>query len=152
MLPTGFRTFHFVSILYVFFLFFSFLLFRFFSHYFVFVFLRFVSLRFFSLLFCLFSFRFFSFRFFSFLFVFSVSQFTGTPDILDPMRRQNVRNLRNDFDFNVPNYRLQSTLNSYFPSTIRLWDNLEPELKLHSHQTPDQPPLIPDQFLWLGRV
>ena len=25
-------------------------------------------------------------------------------------------------------------------------------LKLHSHQTPDQPPLIPDQFLWLGRV
>ena len=26
------------------------------------------------------------------------------------------------------------------------------ELKLHSHQTPDQPPLIPDQFLWLGRV
>ena len=24
--------------------------------------------------------------------------------------------------------------------------------KLHSHQTPDQPPLIPDQFLWLGRV
>ena len=26
------------------------------------------------------------------------------------------------------------------------------QLKLHSHQTPDQPPLIPDQFLWLGRV
>ena len=26
------------------------------------------------------------------------------------------------------------------------------DLKLHSHQTPDQPPLIPDQFLWLGRV
>ena len=25
-------------------------------------------------------------------------------------------------------------------------------LKLHSHQTPDQPPLIPDQFLWLGRL
>ena len=25
-------------------------------------------------------------------------------------------------------------------------------VKLHSHQTPDQPPLIPDQFLWLGRV
>ena len=45
------------------------------------------------------------------------------------MRRQNVRNLRNDFDFNVPNYRLQSTLNSYFPSTIRLWDNLEPEIR-----------------------
>ena len=25
-------------------------------------------------------------------------------------------------------------------------------LKLHSHQTPDQPPLFLDQFLWLGRV
>ena len=70
MLPTGFRTFHFVSFLYVFFFSFLFLLFRFFSHYFVFVFLRFVFFRFFSLLFSLFSFRFFSFRFFSFLFVF----------------------------------------------------------------------------------
>ena len=77
MLPTGFRTFHFVSFLYVFFFSFLFLLFRFFSHYFVFVFLRFVFFRFFSLLFSLFSFRFFSFRFFSFFF--SVSQFTGTP-------------------------------------------------------------------------
>ena len=70
MLPTGFRTFHFVSFLYVFFFSFLFLLFRFFSHYFFFVFLRFVFLRFFSFLFSLFSFRFFSFRFFSFLFVF----------------------------------------------------------------------------------
>ena len=70
MLPTGFRTFHFVSFLYVFFFSFLFLLFRFFSHYFVFVFLHFVFLRFFLLLFSLFSFRFFSFRFFSFLFVF----------------------------------------------------------------------------------
>ena len=70
MLPTGFRTFHFVSFLYVFLFSFLFLLFRFFSHYFVFVFLRFVFFRFFSLLFSLFSFRFFSFRFFSFLFVF----------------------------------------------------------------------------------
>ena len=70
MLPTGFRTFHFVSCLYIFFFSFLFLLFRFFSHYFVFVFLRFVFFRFFSLLFSLFSFRFFSFRFFSFLFVF----------------------------------------------------------------------------------
>ena len=45
------------------------------------------------------------------------------------MRRQYVRNLRNDFDFNVPNNRLQSTLNSYFPSIIRLWDNVEPKLR-----------------------
>ena len=27
-----------------------------------------------------------------------------------------------------------------------------PSLKLHSHQTADQPPTNPDQFLWLGRV
>ena len=29
---------------------------------------------------------------------------------------------------------------------------IQSNVKLHSHQTPDQPPLIPDQFLWLGRV
>ena len=49
MLPTGFRTFHFVSFLCVFFLFFSF--------------------SFVSFLFSLFCFRFFAFRFFAFLFV-----------------------------------------------------------------------------------
>ena len=78
VLPTGFRTFHFVSFLYVFFFFsFLFLLFCFFSHFFVFVF--FFAFR-------LFFFFFVSFRYFShfryFLFVFSafcsVSQFTGT--------------------------------------------------------------------------
>ena len=77
MLPTDFRTFHFVSFLYVFFFSFLFLLFRFFSHYFVFFFFAFRFFRFFLLLFSLFSFRFF---FFPFLFVFSVSQFTGTPE------------------------------------------------------------------------
>ena len=50
-------------------------------------------------------------------------------DIVDPLRRNNIRNLRNTFDFEVPNYRLQSTLNSYFPSTIRLWNNLEQDLR-----------------------
>ena len=45
------------------------------------------------------------------------------------LRRNNIRNLRNTFDFEVPNYRLQSTLNSYFPSTIRLWNNLEQDLR-----------------------
>ena len=77
VLPTGFRTFHFVSFLYVFsFLFFFFyfvsfltILFSFFcvSFFFSFLFVTFL-LVFFSF--------FFSFRFFSF---FSVSQFTGTP-------------------------------------------------------------------------
>ena len=66
MLPTGFRTFHFVSFLYVFFFSFLFLLFRFFSHYFVFVFFAF---RFFSFLFVAFLLVFFSFFFFPFLFV-----------------------------------------------------------------------------------
>ena len=75
----GFRTFHFLSFLYVFFFSFLFLLFRFFSHYFVSVFcvsFFFVSFRCFSPCFL---FIFFSFRFFSF---FSVSQFTGTRCIL----------------------------------------------------------------------
>ena len=79
MLPTGFRTFYFVSFLYVFLFSFLFLLFRFFSHYFVFVFLRFVffvSFRYFSPCFLFVFFLSVSFRFFSF---FSVSQFTGTP-------------------------------------------------------------------------
>ena len=67
MLPTGFRTFHLVSFLYVFFFSFLFLLFRFFSNYFVFVFLRFV---FFSFLFVTFLLVFFSFFSFPFLFVF----------------------------------------------------------------------------------
>ena len=71
MWPTGFRTFHFVSFLYVFFFFsFLFLLFRFFSHYFVFVFLRFVSFRYFSPCFLFVFFLSVSFRFFSFFFPF----------------------------------------------------------------------------------
>ena len=76
MLPTGFRTFHFVSFLYVFFLFFSFSFVSFLFSLFCFLFFAFRVFRgFFSLLFSL-----FSFRLFSFLFVFfSVSQFTGTP-------------------------------------------------------------------------
>ena len=77
MLPTGFRTFHFVSFLYVFFFSFSFPFVSFLFSLFCFRFFTFrFFFRFFSLLFSLFSFSFFfSFRFFSF---FSVSQFTGT--------------------------------------------------------------------------
>ena len=74
LLPTGFRTFHFVSFFNVFFFSFLFLLFRFFSHHFVFVFLRFVffvSFRYFSpcflFVFLFFPFLFVSFRFFPFL-------------------------------------------------------------------------------------
>ena len=43
----------------------------------------------------------------------------------------------------------QSLFRSRKTNTISVQSKL---LKLHSHQTPDQPPLIPDQFLWLGRV
>ena len=79
MLPTGFRTFHFVSFLYVFFFSFLFLcfvsfltiLFPFFC-----VSFFFVSFRCFSPCFLFVFFLSVSFRFFSF---FSVSQFTGTP-------------------------------------------------------------------------
>ena len=76
MLHTGFRTFHFVSFLYVFF--FSFVSFLFslfcFSFFLRFVFF-FVSFRYFSPCFLFVFFLSVSFRFFSF---FSVSQFTGT--------------------------------------------------------------------------
>ena len=78
MLPTGLRTFHFVSFLNVFsFLFFFFCFVSFLTILFSFFCVSFF-LRFFSLLFSFFSFRFFSvsFRFFSFFFY--VSQFTGT--------------------------------------------------------------------------
>ena len=73
MLPTGFRTFHFVSFLYVFFFSFLFFFFCFFSFLTILFsfFYAFRFFRFFSLLFSVFSFCFFfSFRFFSFLFVF----------------------------------------------------------------------------------
>ena len=68
VLPTGFRTFHLVSFLYVFFLFFFFCFVSFLTILFSFFCVSFF--RFFSLLFSLFSFRFFflsvSFRFFRF--------------------------------------------------------------------------------------
>ena len=76
----GFRTFHFVSFLYVFFFSFLFSLFRFFSHCFVFVFFRFVFLRFFRFFSHCFLFvflNFVSFRFFPVFFY--VSQLTDTP-------------------------------------------------------------------------
>ena len=50
-------------------------------------------------------------------------------DIADPLRRNIVRNLRNMSDLELPNYRLQSTLNSFFPSTIKLRNNLEAKEK-----------------------
>ena len=68
MLPTGFRTFHFVSFLYVFFLFISFSFVSFLFSLFCF---RFFAFRFFfSFLFVTFLLVFFSFFFFPFLFVF----------------------------------------------------------------------------------
>ena len=91
MLPTGFRTFHFVSFLYVFF---CFLFFFFCFVSFLTILFSFFCVSFFSLLFSLFSFRFFffpflffPFLFFLFLFVFSVSQFTGTPHVLPKLRK-----------------------------------------------------------------
>ena len=50
-------------------------------------------------------------------------------DILEPLYRHNTYNVRNNDDFTLPNYRLQSTRNSFFPSTIKLWNELEPEVR-----------------------
>ena len=50
--------------------------------------------------------------------------------IIAPMRRENPYNIRNQNDFTLPNYRLQMTRNSFFPSTINAWHNLEPEVRL----------------------
>ena len=50
-------------------------------------------------------------------------------NILSPLKRENVRNLRNQNDYTLSNYRLESTRVSYFPSTIRLWNNLEFEIR-----------------------
>ena len=43
---------------------------------------------------------------------------------------KNPYNIRNQNDFSLPNYRLQITRNSFFPSTINAWHNLEPEVRL----------------------
>ena len=40
-------------------------------------------------------------------------------DIVSPLRRQTERNLRNDKDYILPRYRLNSTIISFFPSTIK---------------------------------
>ena len=50
-------------------------------------------------------------------------------NIISPLKRENVRNLRNQNDYTLRNDRLESTRVSYFPSTIRLWNNLEFEIR-----------------------
>ena len=50
-------------------------------------------------------------------------------DITFPLISTNPYNLRNESDFLIPNYRLQSPRNSYFPCTIKLWNSLEPDLR-----------------------
>ena len=54
---------------------------------------------------------------------------TFLSDIVQPMIRDNQRNLRNDNDYTLPKYRLQTTENSYFPSTIKLWNDLDRDLR-----------------------
>ena len=43
------------------------------------------------------------------------------------MRRTNSRNLRNQHDYTLPIYRLESTLKSFIPSSVKLWNNLDSE-------------------------
>ena len=50
-------------------------------------------------------------------------------DIIQPLVRHNTYNVRNNDDFTLPNYRLQSTRISFFPSTIKLWNDLEPDIR-----------------------
>ena len=48
----------------------------------------------------------------------------------------------------VPYVNAKKTNDKFTAVSFQPWKYL----KLHSHQTPDQPTLIPDQFWWLGRV
>ena len=51
-------------------------------------------------------------------------------EIITPLRRQRGNcNLRGNDDYNLPLYRLESTLNSFFPSTLKLWNNLNRETR-----------------------
>ena len=56
-----------------------------------------------------------------------VPQFSS--DILSPMVRANTRNLRNNDDYSLPRYRLESTEMSFSPSTIKLWNSLNYDLR-----------------------
>ena len=51
-------------------------------------------------------------------------------EITTPLRRQEGNyNLRGNDDYNLPLYRLESTMISFFPSTIKLWNNLNRETR-----------------------
>ena len=68
------------------------------------------------------------------------------PDLFTLYRQLNPINI-------WPTYAVPQTTTLYPRSSYDLLRaESSPTIKLHSHQTPDQPPLIPDQFLWLGRV
>ena len=49
--------------------------------------------------------------------------------IITPLRRNNPYNIRNQNDFTLPNYRPQMMRNSYFPSTITAWNNLDLDVR-----------------------
>ncbi|PJE78142.1 hypothetical protein CI610_02927 [invertebrate metagenome] len=57
-----------------------------------------------------------------------------TPSYLSNLLPPSVGNnnpypLRNKDNFRIPNYRLSSTINSFFPSTLRNWNNLDDNVK-----------------------
>ena len=98
MLPTGFRTFHFVSFLYVIFFFFSFSFVSFLFSLFCFCFFAFrfffVSFRYFSPCFLFVFFLSVSFRFFSFFFRFSVYRYPPSHDDVKPNKQTSHMHLR----------------------------------------------------------
>ena len=56
-------------------------------------------------------------------------------EIVTPLARENTYNLRNTNDFNIPNFRLQITSKSFFPSTINEWNNISPEIRHNPSHT-----------------
>lgn len=49
-------------------------------------------------------------------------------EIIEPFKIQG-RNLRTNRDYYLPIYRLSSTSKSFFPSTVKLWNNLDPSIR-----------------------
>ena len=50
-------------------------------------------------------------------------------EILESYSITNPYNLRRVADFNIPRYRLNTTINSFYPSTVHSWNNTNPDIR-----------------------
>ena len=50
-------------------------------------------------------------------------------EILESYSITNPYNLRRVTDFNIPRYRLNTTINSFYPSTVHSWNNTNPDIR-----------------------